>query len=75
MIAVGGYVAIAVLLLLWLQVFSNYATVLRRNGQLDEALRWYECSLAGNPDDFTSVANLGFTLHLLRRWVHHILTC
>ena len=50
------------------QVFSNYATALRRAKRYDEALHWYQLCLSVNPSDAHTHAHVGFTLHLLQRY-------
>ena len=56
-------------LLTLIQIYSNYACVLRRTGHLDRAVEWYRLSLALNPQDPDTHSSLGFTYHLLRRYV------
>ena len=52
-----------------IQIYSNYACVLRRTGHLDRAVEWYRLSLSLNPQDPDTHSSLGFTYHLLRRYV------
>lgn len=49
------------------QVFSNYATALRKVRSFKEAITWYERSLTYNEKDGAVLANLALTLHLMRR--------
>ena len=46
------------------EVYSNYATALRRSGRFDEALTLYKLCLTSNPSDAGTHASIGFTLHL-----------
>ena len=50
------------------EVFSNYATALRKSGKYDDALYWYSLCLSVNPTDAGAVANLAFTYHLMQRF-------
>lgn len=50
------------------EVFSNYATALRRQGRLSEALEWYDLCLVDSPQDANTHAAIGLTLHLLQRF-------
>jgi len=50
------------------EVFSNYATALRRSKRYDEALVWYQECLAESPNDAGTHANIAFTLHLSRKF-------
>ncbi len=49
------------------EIFSNYATALRRVKRFDEALHWYRLCLTVNPTDACTHASIGFTLHLMER--------
>ena len=56
----------------FIQIYSNYACVLRRTGHLDRAVEWYRLSLSLNPSDPDTHSSLGFTYHLLRRCVYAV---
>ena len=49
------------------QIFSNYATALRKCGRYEEALYWYDKCLAASPSDANCHACAGFTFHLMQR--------
>ena len=49
------------------EIYSNYATCLRRCKRFDEALHWYRLCLAYNPSDANIHANIGYTLHLSKK--------
>lgn len=51
------------------EIYSNYATALRRTGLWERALQWYSLSVAEDPTDHDTHAAIGFTYHLLRRYV------
>lgn len=46
----------------------NFATTLRKMGEYDEARAWYERCLSLSPQRAATLAALGFTLHLSRRF-------
>jgi anaphase-promoting complex subunit 6 len=50
------------------EIFSNYATVLRKSNRLEKALSWYMKCLALSPSDPNTHASIAFTLHLLKRF-------
>jgi anaphase-promoting complex subunit 6 len=50
------------------EIFSNYATALRRSGEYAEALGWYQLSLTESANDANTHACVAFTLHLMRRF-------
>jgi hypothetical protein len=50
------------------EILCNYGTCLRRSNRLDEALVVYQRCLAMNPRSTENHANVGFTLHLMRRF-------
>ena len=49
------------------EIFSNYATALRRAKRFEDALYWYNLCLTVNPTDACTHASIGFTLHLMNR--------
>ena len=51
-----------------LQLLYNYATALRKAGNLDDALEWYQRSLSLGPLKPAILAAIGFTHHLARRF-------
>lgn len=51
-----------------MQIFFNFGTALRQAGEYEEAVIWFERSLSMNPSDGMTLAALGFTLHLMRRF-------
>lgn len=51
----------------FLQIFSNYATALRKCERFEEALYWYDKCMATNPSDANCHAGVGFTFHLMQR--------
>ena len=50
------------------EIFSNYATALRKNNKLDEALFWYNKCLSLSPLDANTHACIAFTLHLQQKY-------
>lgn len=50
------------------EILSNYATCLRKCGILEESIVWYRRCLSFRPNDPMTHANIGFTLHLSRRF-------
>lgn len=50
------------------EIFSNYATALRKCDRLEEALSWYDRCLSLSPSDPNTHASIAFTLHLMRRF-------
>lgn len=54
-------------------VFANYATALRQARFLEEAIVWYQRAISVNPHDGMTLAELGFTMHLMRRFDEAIL--
>ncbi|CAM9179956.1 unnamed protein product, partial [Ectocarpus fasciculatus] len=50
------------------EILCNYGTCLRRANRLQEALLIYQRCLAMNPRSTENHANVGFTLHLMRRF-------
>jgi len=50
------------------EILSNYGTCLRKSGMLEQALEWYQRCLSYAPNDPMTHANMGFTLHLSRRF-------
>ena len=50
------------------EIYSNYATALRRAERFEEALDWYRLCLSMNSTDAGTHANIGFTLHLMGRY-------
>jgi len=50
------------------EIFSNYATTLRKCERYEDALYWYDKCLATNSADATCYANVGFTFHLMQRF-------
>ena len=50
------------------EIFSNYATALRKSDRLEEALSWYDRCLCLSPSDPNTHASIAFTLHLMRRF-------
>ena len=50
------------------EIYSNYATALRKNNQLNDALIWYNHCLSLSPNDSNTHASIGFTLHLLKKF-------
>ena len=50
------------------EIFSNYATALRKSDRLGEALSWYNRCLCLSPSDPNTHASIAFTLHLMRRF-------
>ena len=50
------------------EILCNYGTCLRRANRLKEALLIYQRCLAMNPRSTENHANVGFTLHLMRRF-------
>jgi tetratricopeptide (TPR) repeat protein len=58
----GGSVRIAE------EIFSNYATALRKSDRLEDALSWYHRCLSLSPSDPNTHASIAFTLHLLKRF-------
>jgi tetratricopeptide (TPR) repeat protein len=49
------------------QIFSNYATALRKCGRFDDALHWYDKALSAHPNDANCHAAVGYTFHLMQR--------
>ena len=54
--------------MMYIQIYCNYATVLRRLGRFERALQWYSLSIAEEPHDHDTHAAIGYTFHLLRRF-------
>ena len=50
------------------EIYSNYATALRKNNQLEESLKWYTRCLSLSPSDPNTHASIAFTLHLMRQF-------
>lgn len=50
------------------EIFCNYGTCLRRASRLEDALLIYQRCLSMNPRSTENHANVGFTLHLLKRF-------
>ena len=50
------------------EIFSNYATALRKCKRYDEALHWYSLCLAINPMDASTHAGIAFTHHLCQHY-------
>lgn len=50
------------------EIFSNYATALRKCKRFDDALHWYSLCLAINPMDAGTHASIAFTHHLCQRY-------
>eukprot|EP01034_Spumella_vulgaris_P021622 gene21622-27661_t len=57
-----------------IEIISNFATSLRKNRQYVEALLWFEKCLVLAPLDVTCHVDIGFTLHLMRRFDDSITT-
>ena len=50
------------------EIYSNYATALRKNNQLDDSLKWYTRCLSLSPSDPNTHASIAFTLHLMKQF-------
>lgn len=50
-----------------IELFSNYATCLRKLGYVEESLIWYNRCLMMDAENVTIHGNIAYTLHLLRR--------
>lgn len=48
------------------EVYSNYATALRKCDRFEEALSWYHKCLGLSPSDPNTHASIAFTRHLMR---------
>jgi len=51
-----------------LEIFTNYATALRKCARYEDALFWYDKCLAASPNDANCYASVGFTFHLMQRF-------